>query len=229
MVLTYDRPRYFCVPTSFLIPHFLRPKTATIGYILSFTDEIDKRFPRVTICDDGKYCCDNENDCCSRGRGVFLNDVGKVVETDPSISSSKTTVTGSPSSTPSSSDSVGPATPPTPNPVAPSPSAPAAPAVPTAASGGLATGAKIGIGIAVPVAVLGVAALAAFLWFRNKKKVYPTTSSGGYKSPSQQQQLPQELAVEESAQEMQGFAKEQSNVPIELDAGEGGRRSISRM
>ena len=98
-----------------------------------------------------------------------------------------------------------------------SPSVPT-PAVPTGASGGLATGAKIGIGIAVPVAVLGAAALGAFLWFRRRRGQVYSASGGEYSPPPK----PQELAAEESPQELQGYAKEQSNLPIELPAEEVG-------
>lgn len=30
------------------------------------------------FCADGKHCCDNDPQCCEKGRGVFLDESGKV-------------------------------------------------------------------------------------------------------------------------------------------------------
>jgi hypothetical protein len=187
-------------------------------------DEINKHFPRVTKCkDSGKYCCNNDKNCCAEGRGVLLNAAGKVIkskETTSDTESKKTTVTRD-SSTQSDSTTPGttatPPTIPTPAaPVAPNPATPSPPNVPTGASGGLATGAKIGLGVGIPVGVLALAGLAAFLWFRRKKNRVYSGSNGGYSPPPQTH----EMAADDGPQEMQGYAKGQSNVPIELYAKE---------
>ncbi|OBT63828.1 hypothetical protein VE03_06624 [Pseudogymnoascus sp. 23342-1-I1] len=195
-------------------------------------DEIDKRFPRVTICDNGKYCCDNDKKCCDEGRGVLLNSAGKLVGKAASTSTdsvpSTTSILAEPESTSDSSPSTSDSSPSASDPATTSSSTPtpsatsettvgaaqsAASSSPTAA-GGLATGAKIGIGVAVPVAVLGAAALGAFLWFR-RRRVYSPAGKGEYK-PSQAH----ELGATESPQEMQAYPIEQSNIPIELPAEE---------
>ncbi|OBT43119.1 hypothetical protein VE00_07678 [Pseudogymnoascus sp. WSF 3629] len=213
--------------------------TAECGEICLY-DEIDKRFPRVTICeDDGKYCCDNDKDCCTEGRGVVLNGVGKVVGKAVSSSSSTTSVPStlstsstSPSSTPTPTSDSSPSdttttTPPTPTtPSAASettdPTNPASPSETAAAAGGLATSAKIGIGIAVPLAVLAAAGLGAFLWFR-RRRVY-SGSNDGYKPSPQGSAAAQELGATEIPQELQALPREQSNIPIELPAEEAGMR-----
>ncbi|KFZ03987.1 hypothetical protein V502_10502 [Pseudogymnoascus sp. VKM F-4520 (FW-2644)] len=197
--------------------------------------EIANKFPRVTICeDDGKYCCDNDKKCCDEGRGVVLNGAGKVVgkaisSTSDSPPSTLSTSTGPPQSTtsdqPFSTSDPSPLDPSTTSSKTSTPSAASETTAPSqatsssepTAAGGLATGAKIGIGVAVPVAVLGAAALGAFLWFR-RRRVYPAGAGNkdGYK-PSPQAQ---ELGATESPQELQAFPKEQNNIPIELPADE---------
>ncbi|KAL5353803.1 hypothetical protein ACLOAV_001845 [Pseudogymnoascus australis] len=194
-------------------------------------DEIKERFPRVTICeDDGKYCCDNDEKCCDEGRGVVLNGAGKVVvkavstSTDP-VPSTLSTSTKSPSTTsdqppstsdPSTSDSANTSSE-TPTPSADSettsPSESAVSSEP-AAAGGLTTGAKVGVGVGVPVAVLGAAALGAFLFFR-RRRTYAPAGNSDYKPPQAQ-----ELGTTAAAQELQAFPREQSNIPIELPADE---------
>ncbi|KAK3368333.1 hypothetical protein B0H63DRAFT_565046 [Podospora didyma] len=39
------------------------------------------RFPRVTQCNDGTLCCNNDPDCCANGRGVYLDATGSVALT----------------------------------------------------------------------------------------------------------------------------------------------------
>ncbi|KFY19016.1 hypothetical protein V493_08194 [Pseudogymnoascus sp. VKM F-4281 (FW-2241)] len=174
-------------------------------------DEVNERFPRVTICkDDGKYCCDNDESCCAKGKGVVLNGLGNVVgkaEPDPSSTSMDpsqiSTTDPSPSTTsPIIPTAVSETTAPFQSTTSPEPTA----------AGGLATGAKIGIGVGVPVGVLAAAGLAAFLWFRRRRRVY--SANTGYKAPAQ------ELETKGSPQEMPGFRNDQNNVPIELPAGE---------
>ncbi|OBT79371.1 hypothetical protein VF21_01891 [Pseudogymnoascus sp. 05NY08] len=209
-------------------------------------DEIDKKFPRVTICeDDGKYCCDNDKDCCKEGRGAVLNGAGKVVGKAVSSSSSPppTSTSDSPPSTLSKSSTTPPSTTTsdsspsdssssdstttTSNPTTPSADSEttdptqAASSSETAAAGGLATGAKIGIGIAVPLGVLAAAGLVAFLWFR-RRRVY-SGSNDGYK-PSPQGSPAQELGATEIPQELQAFPREQNNIPIEMPAEEVGMK-----
>ncbi|OBT95821.1 hypothetical protein VE01_06065 [Pseudogymnoascus verrucosus] len=200
-------------------------------------DEIDDRFPRVTICeDDGKYCCNNDKDCCAEGRGVILNGAGKVVGKAVSSSSSTTSVpstmstssTSPPETTTSDSSSTSDPTTTSTKPTTPTAASEttalndAASPSETAAAGGLATGAKIGIGIAVPLGVLAAAGLGAFLWFR-RRRVY-SASNDGYK-PSPQGSPAQELVATDIPRELQAFPKEQSNIPIELPADEAGMQA----
>ncbi|KAK3396223.1 hypothetical protein B0T20DRAFT_358230 [Sordaria brevicollis] len=35
--------------------------------------------PRVTVCNDGSLCCENDPDCCEKGAGVFLDENGVIV------------------------------------------------------------------------------------------------------------------------------------------------------
>jgi hypothetical protein len=44
--------------------------------------------PVVTTCADGSYCCDNDPQCCSAGRGAWLDDSGQQVASPPAHSSS---------------------------------------------------------------------------------------------------------------------------------------------
>lgn len=157
----------------------------------------------MTICkEDGKYCCDNDESCCAKGKGVVLNGLGNVVgKAEPG--SGSTSMDPSPSTTSSKiPTAVSETTTPFQSTASPEPTA----------AGGLATGAKIGIGVGVPVGVLAAAGLAAFLWFRRRRRVY--SGNNGYKAPAQ------ELETNGSPQEMPGFPNDQNNVPIELPAGE---------
>ncbi|KFY15100.1 hypothetical protein V492_02228 [Pseudogymnoascus sp. VKM F-4246] len=193
---------------------------------LCLYDEINNKFPRVTICDDGKYCCNNDPDCCDEGRGAVLNGKGNIVKstTTDQPPSTMETSTKPPSST-SDTTTTTSSTPPT---AAAESTGSTNPADSAAAKEAVASGTKIGLGVGIPVGVLAIAGLGAFLWFKRRgKRVYATDN--GYK-PSPQgpeaevaafpQEYPQELGANEAPQELQGYAKEQSNVPIEMPADE---------
>ncbi|KAM0279203.1 hypothetical protein ACHAQH_004748 [Verticillium albo-atrum] len=47
------------------------------------------RFPQVTICEDGSFCCNNDAQCCERGRGTFLDERGNIIDGPESSSSSR--------------------------------------------------------------------------------------------------------------------------------------------
>ncbi|KAF2231013.1 hypothetical protein EV356DRAFT_552771 [Viridothelium virens] len=61
--------------------------------------------PRINICDDGSYCCDNDPSCCVDKKGALLDATNGEV-----ISFANTTNTSSSTSTSSTSTSVGPFT-----------------------------------------------------------------------------------------------------------------------
>lgn len=60
-------------------PHFF-----WLYWLTHFSDETDGILPRVRICADGSLCCDNDNQCCSKGDGRFLDNNGKIADRAPS-------------------------------------------------------------------------------------------------------------------------------------------------
>ncbi|CZR66647.1 uncharacterized protein PAC_16548 [Phialocephala subalpina] len=126
----------------------------------------------ITACDDGSYCCGQNNaTCCDAGEGLFIvnNQVSLTKSTSSSSSSSSTSTSSSSSSTnlPSSSSSSTTSTTTLPatvstvtNSSSPSPS-------PSSTNSGLSTGAKAGIAVG---AVLGALAIAGAVLFLRKKK-----------------------------------------------------------
>ncbi|KAI9695933.1 MAG: hypothetical protein M1820_008345 [Bogoriella megaspora] len=107
--------------------------------------------PRVNICQDGSYCCDNDPNCCLDHTGVFLNQtngivIGRANETTNSATHASSTST---STMPPKASSV----------------------VTQYSDSSLSTGAKAGIGVGVAVAaLLIIAAIIGILWKRRNRK-----------------------------------------------------------
>ncbi|KAH8814887.1 hypothetical protein F5884DRAFT_154763 [Xylogone sp. PMI_703] len=114
--------------------------------------------PRVTLCTDGKYCCDNKPNCCENGNGVYLNDVGAIVPTPPNTSATPTTSLSSSTALPSSSTAT-----------TTSPQGAANTSSSEPSSSGLSTGAKIGIGVGVPIGVIAVGGLGTIIFLQQRR------------------------------------------------------------
>ena len=148
-------------------------------HITNFSaDEIGGFFPRVTICDNGSYCCNDDVQCCSAGRGVFLDSTGAIVSSPPSstinIISTASSITSASSVTSASASTTTSITTSPTNSPAQTPSSMAsatASSSPSTAdtSSGLATGTKIGLGVGVPLGVLVLGVLASTVWYQRRR------------------------------------------------------------
>ena len=113
-------------------------------------DKKDGTLPRVTICNDGSYCCQEDDGCCADKKGLWLSENGEILgraneTSNPRTSTSSVSPTPSSTSTSSSSSSD---------------------------SSGLSKPATLGVGIGVGVggaAVIGLL-LFWFFWRRWKNK-----------------------------------------------------------
>ncbi|KAI9925077.1 hypothetical protein ASPWEDRAFT_45222 [Aspergillus wentii DTO 134E9] len=128
----------------------------------------DKRgyLPRVNVCSDGSYCCDNDTTCCVDKAGFFLTDgviTGRANDT--------TTTTSSATPTTSLTSSTSPAS--------------ATASATDTSSSGLSSGGKIGVGVGVAVGGLAILALALFwfLWRRRKNAAAPPQQQPDYTTP----------------------------------------------
>ncbi|RFU32878.1 hypothetical protein B7463_g3474, partial [Scytalidium lignicola] len=119
-------------------------------------------FPRVTLCPDGKYCCNDQPNCCESGSGVFLDGVGDIVSSRPSSTPSTATVSSSTSST-----SLPPSTAATTT--SPQGAANTSSADSSSTSSGLSTGAKIGVGVSIPLGVILISALGVVIWLQQRR------------------------------------------------------------
>jgi hypothetical protein len=101
---------------------------------------------RVNICQDGSYCCDDQGNCCASKAGVFLNADGVVIGyANQSTSSSSMSSTSSTSTLLSTSLSS---------------SASASPTNPVPETQKPSSDNHLALGIALPVVLVSVAALA---------------------------------------------------------------------
>ena len=79
---------------------------STLVY-LTATDNSDGYLPRVNICSDGSYCCDNDPYCCVDKAGLFLSKNGEVIgyanQTTTTSASAKSTATSTSSTSSTSS------------------------------------------------------------------------------------------------------------------------------
>lgn len=129
-----------------------------MGRLTSFSlDETTGFLPRVAHCQNGSYCCDSNPRCCEEGFGVFLDNTGEIVDSQPTSSfpsvSSSSSVTATSTSATSSS-----------------------PPLNNTTSSGLSTGAKIGLGVGLSFGVLilcGIIAILVFQYRKRKREVQP--------------------------------------------------------
>jgi hypothetical protein len=159
-------------------------------HITNFSaDEVNGFFPRVNICDNGSYCCNDDVQCCSAGRGVFLDSTGAIVASPPSSTSSTmstassitstsrvtsaSSVTSASASTTLVSTTTSITTSPTNSQAQTSSSTASATASSSPAtadtSSSLATGTKIGLGVGVPLGVLALGVLASTIWYQRRR------------------------------------------------------------
>jgi hypothetical protein len=73
------------------------PKKASLGHVDSHlmyvsNRSIDGHLPRIEACPDMTFCCDNDPDCCSKGKGVKLDGRGNIVSSSTSQISTSTTL-----------------------------------------------------------------------------------------------------------------------------------------
>lgn len=123
----------------------------------------------ITTCDDGSYCCgQNNSSCCDAGQGLFI--VKNQLATGlPTVTASISTVTPSPTSTVSSSPTGTSISHATEDPTFIVSTTTPAPQSSTAANGGtttvavivqsstqLSTGAKVGLGLGIPILVFAI-------------------------------------------------------------------------
>lgn len=120
----------------------------------------------LTICDDESICCGYQNftDCCNKNLGTRINADGQPISgSSSSISYSTTTnANGQPTSSSSSSISHGTIT------SSPGSTSPQNPLTSQSSSEGLSTGAKVGIGIGIPAALL-LGAVAGFFILQRRR------------------------------------------------------------
>lgn len=120
----------------------------------------------LTICDDESICCGYQNftDCCNKNLGTRINANGQPISgSSSSISYSTTTnANGQPTSSSSSSISHGTIT------SSPGSTSPQTPLRSQSSSEGLSTGAKVGIGIGIPAALL-LGAVAGFFILQRRR------------------------------------------------------------
>ncbi|KAK5659509.1 hypothetical protein OQA88_711 [Cercophora sp. LCS_1] len=150
------------------------------------------RLPRVTECEDGSLCCNNDPQCCQNKSGVFLDENGNKVSTrgtqattsypptgtgtdrftqTPLVSTSPTSTLASTGGTAASQTGGGPS-----NSGTPSPGAGAG-----ASEGDKEStlGLKVGLGLGIPLAVLLSAGLVYFLLRRRNKRAQDSGFSEG--------------------------------------------------
>ncbi|KAF1993523.1 hypothetical protein P154DRAFT_567957 [Amniculicola lignicola CBS 123094] len=136
-------------------------------------------FPRVTQCEDGSWCCNDDISCCTGGRGTFLDAQGNIVTaqslaqtTLPGLASASPTTTLSAAvvsrSISSSVDNSSTRSSSTVSSPAPSSSASASVSATASphSSTPLSSGAKAGIGVGVSLGIILFAILGFALWRR---------------------------------------------------------------
>ena len=130
-------------------------------------------FPRVIVCADGSLCCNDDEQCCAKGNGVFIDNDGRLADIAPETTYSygpDRTVSGYRTNTHSTSTT------------SVTSETTSAAAETTSASndksndgdddgdsGDDGQGLKIGLGVGIPVAALLVAALVGFFFWRRRR------------------------------------------------------------
>ncbi|KAM5341486.1 hypothetical protein ACJ41O_014517 [Fusarium nematophilum] len=148
-------------------------------------EETDGRFPRVKLCSDGSYCCDNDAGCCSAGRGTFLDAEGNVLDGPSATSSSEASETSTAAAETTESAASKASTESTASAASTGSDEPSS--EPSASSdtaqeaedrksdsGDDSQSLKIGLGVAIPATAI-IAALAAWFFFRRKQARTPRT------------------------------------------------------
>lgn len=125
---------------------FLVPCVWAVGW-LTEQDNKDGFLPRVTICNDGCYCCQKDTNCCADKTGLWLSENGEILgraneTSNPLASTSSSSPTASSTSTSSSSSD----------------------------SSGLSKPATLGVGIGVGVGGAAVIGLLLFWFFWRRRK-----------------------------------------------------------
>jgi hypothetical protein len=128
-----------------------------------YTDNPTGYLPRVDICPDGSYCCDNDPTCCVDKQGFFLNSDGVVT-----ARANQTTTTTTPSTTIATTST-------TSSFASPSYTPEQAPS-----SAGLSQTAKIGLGVGCPAAALLFILLFFFIWRRRQRRQQCEGSDAAY-------------------------------------------------
>ncbi|KAL9011252.1 MAG: hypothetical protein Q9173_003889, partial [Seirophora scorigena] len=127
--------------------------------------------PRIQMCPDGSYCCNDDALCCSKGAGRFVGPDGNIIS-NPYTTDASTTSAPSPTS-----------------PAAAGAAATTIQGTPTAAesgSGGLSSAAKGAIGALAGVLLLTI--IAAGFFIRKKRREVSSLKS----SPAETQPMAQE-------------------------------------
>ncbi|KAI9898463.1 hypothetical protein N3K66_006823 [Trichothecium roseum] len=128
-------------------------------------DEKSGLFPRVTVCSDGSLCCNDDEQCCSKGNGVFIDNDGRLADSAPETTYSygpERTQSGYRTNTHSSTTSIS-----------------ATDSTSAVAETTLAgdsddddddgQGLKIGLGVGIPVAALLLGAIAGLFFWRRRR------------------------------------------------------------
>ncbi|KAF5564263.1 hypothetical protein FNAPI_2256 [Fusarium napiforme] len=125
-------------------------------------EERNNRFPRVKQCDDGSYCCSEDDPgCCAGKRGVFLDSKGNI-ENDVTSSSASLIETTSSAETPSSTVIAASTT----TSSYPSPTSDETEETNTGTTDN-SQGMKIGLGVGVPAATI-IVGLSVWLFLRKR-------------------------------------------------------------
>ncbi|PNH44621.1 hypothetical protein VD0004_g3113 [Verticillium dahliae] len=136
------------------------------------------RFPQVTICTDGSYCCNNDPQCCARGRGTFLDARGKVIDNPTASSSSSASSSATRGASTSSATAAAASTTASEPPTSETPADPGSGNGSSSGSGsGDGLGLKVGLGLGIPLAAIVVALGVWFLVRRRKRAVEPVEVS----------------------------------------------------
>lgn len=127
---------------------------------LTATDNSDGYLPRVNICSDGSYCCDNDPYCCVDKAGLFLSKDGEVIgyanQTTTTSAKSTATSTSSTSSTSSLASVTSSAT--------------QTSTSDSNTSSGLSGSAKVDVGVGAGVGGLALILLALFWFFYRRRQ-----------------------------------------------------------
>lgn len=130
----------------------------------------------MTVCSDGSLCCNNDEQCCSKGNGVFIDNDGRLADSAPETTYSygpERTQSGYRTNTHSSTTSISTTT---------SASTSATDSTSAVAETTLTgdsdddddgQGLKIGLGVGIPVAALLIGAVAGLFFWRRRRAARP--------------------------------------------------------